>query len=72
MGDRVAVRPGQSIPVDGVIVEAAPPWTNPPSPASPSPWTKAPGTRWPPLPSTAPAYFVFEASRVGEDTTLAR
>ena len=51
VGDRVAVRPGQSIPVDGVIVEGS-------SAVDESALTGG--------------YFVFEASRVGEDTTLAQ
>lgn len=44
VGDRVAVPPRPVHPRWTVSLwRAAPPWTNPPSPASPSPWTKAPG-----------------------------
>ena len=45
VGDRVVVRPGQSIPVDGVIVEG-----------QSSPLIRARGTRWPPPPSTSRAF----------------
>ena len=47
VGDRIVVRPGQSIPVDGVIVEG--------TSAVDELWTRAPATRWPPPPSTSRA-----------------
>ena len=51
---------------------AAPPWTNPPSPARSIPVDKVPGDKVAAASINKSGSFVFEASRVGEDTTLAQ
>ena len=45
---------------------------SPPSPASPFPWTRAPGDKVAAAAINRSGSFTFEASRVGEDTTLAQ
>ncbi len=52
-GQVLRVRPGESIPVDGVVLEARRPWTKVRSPASPSPWKRPPATPSTPPRSTA-------------------
>ena len=70
----VAVRPGRVHP--GGRCDrggAAPPWTNPPSPASRLPVDKGPGRQGDRrLRQQDPAPLRSEATRVGDDTTLAQ
>ena len=72
MGDRVAVRPGQSIPVDGVIVEGSSAVDESALTGESIPVDKGPGDKVAAASINRSGYFVFEASRVGEDTTLAQ
>ena len=72
VGDRVAVRPGQSIPVDGVIVEGSSAVDESPLTGESLPVDKGPGDKVAAASINRSGYFVFEASRVGEDTTLAQ
>lgn len=55
VGDRIVVRPGQSIPVDGVIVEGASAVDESALTGESLPVDKGWGTKSPPRPSTAPA-----------------
>ena len=72
VGDKVAVRPGQSIPVDGVIVEGNSAVDESALTGESIPADKGPGDKVAAATLNKSGYFVFEASRVGEDTTLAQ
>ena len=72
VGDRVAVRPGQSIPVDGVVVEGSSAVDESALTGESIPVDKGPGDKVAAATLNKSGYFVFEASRVGEDTTLAQ
>ena len=72
VGDRVVVRPGQSIPVDGVIVEGQSAVDESALTGESLPVDKGPGDRVAAASINKSGFFTFEASRVGEDTTLAQ
>ena len=72
VGDRVAVRPGQSIPVDGVIVEGSSAVDESALTGESLPVDKGPGDKVAAASINKSGFFTFEASRVGEDTTLAQ
>ena len=72
VGDRVVVRPGQSIPVDGVIVEGASAVDESALTGESLPVDKAVGDRVAAASINRSGSFTFEALRVGEDTTLAQ
>ena len=72
VGDKGAVRPGQSIPVDGVIVEGNSAVDESALTGESIPADKGPGDKVAAATLNKSGYFVFEASRVGEDTTLAQ
>ena len=72
VGDKVAVRPGQSIPVDGVILEGESAVDESALTGESIPVDKGPGDKVAAASLNKSGYFVFEASRVGEDTTLAQ
>ena len=72
VGDRVAVRPGQSIPVDGVIVEGQSAVDESALTGESLPVDKGPGDKVAVASINKSGFFTFEASRVGEDTTLAQ
>ena len=72
VGDRVVVRPGQSIPVDGVILEGNSAVDESALTGESIPADKGPGDKVAAATLNKSGYFVFEASRVGEDTTLAQ
>ena len=72
VGDRVVVRPGQSIPVDGVVVEGTSAVDESALTGESIPVDKGPGDKVAAASLNKSGAFVFEASRVGEDTTLAQ
>ena len=72
VGDRVVVRPGQSIPVDGVIVEGQSAVDESALTGESLPVDKSVGDKVAAASLNKSGYFVFKASRVGEDTTLAQ
>ncbi|NBI11397.1 heavy metal translocating P-type ATPase [Colidextribacter sp. OB.20] len=72
VGDRVVVRPGQSIPVDGVISEGQSAVDESALTGESLPVDKGPGDKVAAASINKSGSFVFEASRVGEDTTLAQ
>ena len=72
VGERVVVRPGQSIPVDGVILEGTSAVDESALTGESLPVDKGPGDKVAAASLNKSGYFVFEASRVGEDTTLAQ
>ncbi|MCF2595338.1 heavy metal translocating P-type ATPase [Pseudoflavonifractor phocaeensis] len=72
VGERVAVRPGQSIPVDGVILEGTSAVDESALTGESLPVDKGPGDKVAAASINKSGFFTFEASRVGEDTTLAQ
>ena len=72
VGDRVVVRPGQSIPVDGVVVEGASAVDESALTGESLPVDKAAGDKVAAASINKSGSFVFEAVRVGQDTTLAQ
>ncbi len=52
-GDILRILPGETVPVDGVIIRERPPWISPSSLASPFPWTRDLARRCSAAPSTA-------------------
>ena len=72
VGDRVVVRPGQSIPVDGVIVQGSSAVDESALTGESLPVDKSVGDKVAAASINRSGAFVFEALRVGEDTTLAQ
>ena len=72
VGDRVVVRPGGAIPVDGVIVEGASAVDESALTGESLPVDKTVGDKVVAASINRSGAFVFEAQRVGEDTTLAQ
>jgi len=72
VGDLVRVRPGERIPVDGVVVEGASAVDESMLTGEPLPVEKAPGDRVTGATLIAHGSFVLRADRVGADTTLAQ
>ena len=72
VGDRIVVRPGQSIPVDGVIVEGASAVDESALTGESIPVDKGVGDKVATASINKSGSFTFEALRVGEDTTLAQ
>ena len=71
-GDRVLVRAGGVIPLDGVVLEGTSNVDTAALTGESLPVDKGPGDKVAAASINRSGYFVFEASRVGEDTTLAR
>ena len=72
VGDRIVVRPGGRIPVDGVVTDG---WSSVDESAltgESMPVEKGPGDKVAAASITRSGSFTFEALRVGEDTTLAQ
>ena len=72
VGDHVVVRPGQSIPVDGVVVEGSSAVDESALTGESLPVDKGPGDKVAAASINRSGSFTFEALRVGEDTTLAQ
>ena len=71
-GDVYIVRPGADIPVDGVVLEGTSNVDTAALTGESLPVDKGPGDKVAAASINRSGYFVFEASRVGEDTTLAQ
>jgi len=72
VGDRVMVRPGQSVPVDGVIVDGASAVDESALTGESLPVDKTVGDKVAAATINRSGAFVLEATRVGENTTLAQ
>ena len=72
VGDHIVVRPGQSIPVDGVILEGNSAVDESALTGESLPVDKGPGDKVAAASLNKSGSFTFQASRVGEDTTLAQ
>ncbi|MGM9538181.1 MAG: heavy metal translocating P-type ATPase [Candidatus Onthomonas sp.] len=72
VGDRIAVRPGQAIPVDGVVASGSTSVDESALTGEPIPVEKHPGDPVSGGTINGNGAFTFTASRVGEDTTLAQ
>ena len=72
VGDRIVVRPGQTIPVDGIIVEGGSTVDESALTGESIPVDKSVGDTVAAASMNRSGAFVFEALRVGEDTTLAQ
>ncbi len=72
VGDLVVVRPGQSIPVDGVITQGQSAVDESALTGESLPVDKGPGDSVAAASINKSGAFTFRASRVGEDTTLAQ
>jgi Cu+-exporting ATPase len=71
-GDRLRVRPGESVPVDGVIAAGKSEVNESMLTGEPVPVAKAPGDRVSAGTLNTNGSFVFAAERVGRDTLLAQ
>lgn len=72
VGDTVVVRPGQSIPVDGIIAEGRSSVDQSAITGESIPVEKQPGDQVIAATINKTGYFKFTARKVGDDTTLAR
>ena len=72
VGEKVVVRPGQAIPVDGVVVEGQSTVDESALTGESLPVDKSVGDKVAAASINRSGFFVLEASRVGEDTTLAQ
>lgn len=72
VGDHIVVRPGQSVPVDGVIVRGSSAVDESALTGESLPVDKSVGDKVAAATINKSGSFVFEALRVGEDTTLAQ
>ena len=72
VGDFLIVRPGQSIPVDGVIVEGRTSIDQSALTGESIPVEKQPGDKVSAATINKSGYFVFQAEKIGADTTLAQ
>jgi Cu+-exporting ATPase len=71
-GDLLRVRPGDRIPVDGLVVDGTSPVDESMLTGEPLPVTKAPGDEVIGATVNTSGSFVMRATRVGRDTALAR
>lgn len=71
VGDRVIVRAGESVPVDGVVVEGSALLDESAITGEPVPVEKTVGSRVTGATVSSHGWFAMEATAVGDDTTLA-
>jgi Cu+-exporting ATPase len=71
-GDRLRVRPGERVPVDGAVLEGASSIDESMITGEPIPVEKAPGSRVTGATINGTGSFVMRAERVGSETLLAR
>ena len=72
VGDLIVVRPGQTIPVDGEVVEGGSAVDESALTGESIPVDKTPGDKVAAASINTSGSFVFKATRVGDDTTLAQ
>jgi Cu+-exporting ATPase len=72
VGDRLRVKPGEKVPVDGVVLEGGSRIDESMVTGEPVPVAKAPGDRVTGATVNGSGSLVFRAERVGSDTLLAR
>jgi Cu+-exporting ATPase len=72
VGDRLRVKPGEKVPVDGTVLEGASRIDESMVTGEPVPVAKAPGDRVTGATLNGSGSLVFRAERVGADTLLAR
>jgi Cu+-exporting ATPase len=72
VGDRLRVKPGEKVPVDGAVLEGASRIDESMVTGEPVPVAKAPGDRVTGATVNGSGSLVFRAERVGSDTLLAR
>ena len=72
IGDRFVVRPGENIPVDGVVAEGTSAVNESALTGESIPVDKAPGDTVSAATLNQSGYLICEATRVGEDTTLSQ
>jgi Cu+-exporting ATPase len=72
VGDRLRVKPGEKVPVDGTVLEGASRIDESMVTGEPVPVAKAPGDRVTGATINGSGSLVFRAERVGSDTLLAR
>ena len=72
IGDTFAVRPGESIPVDGIVIEGESAVNEAALTGESIPVDKAPGDSVSAASINQSGYLLCRASRVGEDTTLSQ
>jgi Cu+-exporting ATPase len=72
VGDRLRVKPGEKVPVDGTVLEGSSRVDESMISGEPTPVAKAPGERVTGATVNGSGSFVFRAERVGADTLLAR
>jgi Cu+-exporting ATPase len=72
VGDRLRVKPGEKVPVDGTVLEGASRVDESMVSGEPVPVAKGPGDRVTGATVNGSGSFVFRAERVGSDTLLAR
>ena len=72
VGDRLRVKPGEKVPVDGTVLEGASRIDESMMSGEPVPVAKGPGDRVTGATVNGSGSFVFRAERVGSETLLAR
>jgi Cu+-exporting ATPase len=72
VGDRLRVKPGEKVPVDGTVLEGSSRVDESMVTGEPTPAAKAPGERVTGATINGSGSFVMRAERVGSDTLLAR
>lgn len=72
IGDRIVVRPGQSIPVDGIVAKGNSSVDESALTGESIPVEKQPGDKVAAATINKSGYFEFEATKVGDDTALAQ